>query len=243
MKRPRFYVGLHHPSHAMAFDHSMVSVNVLEKRIGDFFPRRWLMDSGAFTRIASGRDHLPAADYASQIKRWAQCGELEAAVAQDYMCEPFMLMKTNATVKEHQRWTTQRFVELRDRNLPIHLMPVIQGYTPDEYRRHLSDYDGLLEEGAWVGVGSVCKRNGTVDQVEAVLGAIYDERPDLQLHGFGLKRTALTSEIVNDRLVSCDSMAWSFAARKEGRDPNDQREAERYVRRLATLPVQMRLKA
>jgi hypothetical protein len=42
--------------------------------------------------------------------------------------------------------------------------------------------------------------------------AIKNERPDLRLHGFGLKTTALADPLVRSMLWSADSMAWSFAA-------------------------------
>src|SRR5215217_2374606 len=82
------------------------------------------------------------------------------------------------------------------------------------------------------GVGSVCKRNGKPDAIEAVLRAIKTERPDLRLHGFGLKLTALSNQCVRKNLESSDSMAWSFGAWKEGRDPNDYREAVAYCERV-----------
>lgn len=47
---------------------------------------------------------------------------------------------------------------------------------------------------------------------------------------FGLKITALKSPRVRRLLWSADSMAWSFAARYEGRNPNDWREARRFAR-------------
>jgi len=79
---------------------------------------------------------------------------------------------------------------------------------------------------AWVGVGSVCKRNGNIQAIESVLLAIHAERPDLLLHGFGLKTTALSSGLVQELLHTADSMAWSFAARMAGRNANNWREAK-----------------
>jgi len=38
--------------------------------------------------------------------------------------------------------------------------------------------------------------------------------------------------------VSADSMAWSYAARKEGRNPNDWREAKSFLNNIETMPVQ-----
>lgn len=238
MKRPIFYVGLHQPHNALQFERSMVSMNRLEHRKGDFHPQEWILDSGAFTRIARGIGHMEVHEYAQQIRRWAHCGTLVAAVSQDYMCEPFILGITGSTVAEHQRLTIQRYRLLRSWVGSTYIMPVLQGYTPREYQVHIEDYGDALKENAWVGVGSVCKRNGTPRQVEILLSAIADVRPDLRLHGFGLKRTALQSHLVNELLYSCDSMAWSYAARKQGRNANDPLEAHNYVDLLAIMPVQ-----
>ncbi len=65
-----------------------------------------------------------------------------------------------------------------------------------------------------------------------VLGAIHAARPDLRLHGFGLKLTALSSERVRQWLWSADSLAWSFAARRQGKDGNSWREAARYAEQI-----------
>ncbi len=153
------------------------------------------------------------------------------------MCEAFILNVTGMTVREHQELTTQRYVLLKAEASPVHIMPVIQGYEPKEYVNHIRMYGELLEQGSWVGVGSVCKRNARVVEVELVLEAIACERPDLLLHGFGLKKTALQSWIVNNLVYSCDSMAWSSAARWEGRDQNDWREAESYARSIEALKM------
>lgn len=114
-------------------------------------------------------------------------------------------------------------------------MPVLQGYAPGDYVRHLEMYGSRLEMGAWVGVGSVCKRNAYPEQIVAVLSAIKRRRPDLRLHGFGLKITALTSSRVRALLHTSDSMAWSYHARMHGRGGNDWREAMRMVVRVDEL--------
>ena len=128
------------------------------------------------------------------------------------------------------------------RNVPI--IPVLQGFEPADYVRHLADYGERIEAGQWVGVGSVCKRNADPAAARAVLEAIRGERPDLRLHGFGLKVTALECPKIRELLYSADSMAWSFAARWErqnGRrpdaNPNDWREAANYARRIESINV------
>lgn len=235
--KPVFFPGLHHPADAKNVERCMISVNVLENRKSDFQVGDWILDSGAFTRIASGKGHMPVVGYSDQIRRWSSCGNLLAAVSQDYMCEAFILEVTGLTVREHQTLTVEKYIQLKAIAPPVYIMPVIQGFEPKEYIRHIELYGGRLEENAWVGVGSVCKRNSNAEKVEVVLEAIASVRPDLKLHGFGLKKTALSSTIVNDLLYSCDSMAWSLAARRAGRNPNDWREAARYMAAIENITL------
>lgn len=210
----------------------------------------------------------PPEVYAGHIARFAGVGRLLAAVSQDFMCEPFMLERTkaravaermrrrgflplvdrSALVQIHQRWTVKRYDRLlramtgegRQYHLAsdVYLMPVLQGYDPAEYVEHLRLYGDRLPLGAWVGVGSVCKRNGDPRAIEAVLLAIKQVRPDLRLHGFGLKLTALQSALVRELLESADSMAWSYSARKKGRDGNSVAEAQAFARRVEEMPVE-----
>ncbi|HEY8360240.1 MAG TPA: hypothetical protein VIL30_22530, partial [Ramlibacter sp.] len=50
--------------------------------------------------------------------------------------------------------------------------------------------------------------------------------------------TALSDPLVRSMLHTADSMAWSFAARREGRSPNDWREAVAWTAQIARRPVQ-----
>jgi len=235
-----FFAGSHRPAQSDAVPLAMVSANVLRNRRSCFPVNEWIMDSGAFTIVNKhgGYPH-PVDEYAETIRRFAHCGRLLVAVAQDYMCEPFVLERTGLTVADHQRLTVERYDNLLacDRaGVPI--MPVLQGYEPHEYVEHLRMYGDRLSNGMWVGVGSVCKRNANPGSVVAVLEAIHAERPDLKLHGFGIKITALRNQRVRDLFHSADSMAWSFAARYEGRDGNDMSEAVRYAERVNRQPIQ-----
>lgn len=238
-----FFTGLHQPSDAQHIPHAFISVNRLRNRRGPFKVGDWIMDSGAFTEILThGGYRHPVADYAAEIRRWAGNGNLLAAVAQDYMCEPHMLAITGLSTADHQRLTIERYDALMACDTGgVYIMPVLQGYAPGDYVEHSRAYGERLGFGAWVGVGSVCKRNGDAAAIEDVLLAIKRERPDLRLHGFGIKTTSLASDLVRELLHTADSMAWSFAARINGRNGNDWREAERFGRRIATMPIQRSL--
>lgn len=231
-----FYVGLLKPSHARHFKRCMISVNRLVRRRSDFEAGRWIMDSGAFTSVSRYGTHLLTPEaYARQIVRWKRCGQLEAAVAQDWMCEPFVLEVTGLTVREHQRRTIRYYLALRWCDPGVYVMPVLQGYRTEDYLQHLEDYGNLLEENMWVGVGSVCKRNAQPEEVLEILSAIKQRRQDLRLHGFGLKLTALRMPGVRRLLYSSDSMAWSFAARRRGGDPNSWQAAHSFAEEIKRM--------
>ncbi len=217
-----FYLGTHMLNHAKEFDRVFISVRVLRRknRQSDINANCWIMDSGAFTELAQhGTFQTSVEQYASEINRWSKFANFELAVTQDYMCEPFMLAKTGMTVEDHQRLTIERYDTLI-RLTDALIMPVLQGYVPSEYATHILMYGDRLITSMRVGVGSICKRNKDPRKVIAVLKAIKSLRPDLQLHGFGLKITALEDTYISSMLHSADSMAWSMAARRQGRNAN-----------------------
>jgi hypothetical protein len=241
----RFYVGIHHPHLGWPLTlrgfRVCVSANVLQGRAGDVpfvgCDAPWLLDSGAFTQVAlRGGFAAPPSVYAALVRRYARTG-LTAAATQDYMCEDVALRATGLSVAHHQALTLDRFDAIQDADTGgVYLMPVLQGRTPADYRRHLAVYGDRIAPGAWVGVGSLCKRQGDPAVIAAILAAILGDRPDLRLHGFGCKRTSLLDADVRARLATADSMAWSFAARFEGRDPNAWIEGARFALAVGGCP-------
>lgn len=211
----------------------MVSVTRLLDRRSQFWVNDWIMDSGAFSQlIRYGGFTISESDYAERINFFAKTGNLLAAVTRDWMCEEIILNKTGKTVAEHQKLTIKGFESLRPL-VQVPILPVLQGYTPQDYVSHLDQYGELVEPRAWVGVGSVCKRNGNPDAIEDILIAIKAIRPDLRLHGFGLKLTALLRPTIRELLYSSDSQAWSYF--KKGRLRHDPRAALRYAARIESL--------
>lgn len=236
----RFFVGLHQPSDAKNFESAFISIHRIKDRKSNFKVNDWIMDSGAFSTILKyGGYPDPVEQYAQQIKRWANCGNLLAAVAQDYMCEKHMLDITGKTIEEHQHLTIQRYKELISYDVGgVKIIPVLQGYKPQDYVNHIDQYGDLLKHGMWVGVGSVCKRNGNVNAIQEVLLAINTKRPDLKLHGFGLKTTALADGLIRELLTTADSMAWSYSARAAKRNGNDWREAKLWEQNIVNQSFQ-----
>jgi len=218
----------------------MLSANALRGRQSDFeMEEEWVLDSGAFSQLSREGGFVDSpAEYAIEIERWSRCGDMVAAVSQDYMCEPKLLRRFGASVLEHQRLTTERYRSIREHveriGTDVHLMPVLQGWKPSHYRRHIEMYGPDLEEGMWVGVGSICKRNGSPADIEAVLREIGKVRPDLRLHGFGVKTTAFQRRAVRGAFYSADSMSWSYHERENGGDSNGPEAAREFYDRLTT---------
>lgn len=239
-----FFTGMHDLHHAGKVPAAFISVNRLRRRKRKpFVVGPWVMDSAAFTEVMKhGGYRSSVEDYAAEIRKWAANGRLLAAVAQDYMCEPEALARTGLTVEDHQRLTIERYDQLAACDVAgVYVMPVLQGYAPQEYVAHIRAYGERIGQGAWVGVGSVCKRQGHPRAIEAVLLAIARERPDLRLHGFGVKTTALRSPIVVKLLWSADSMAWSCNARRNGHSPNCPEWAMRWTLAATKGPAQSEL--
>lgn len=229
-------MGLNHPSDVKRFKSCFVSVNPLRERVADIPAREWILDSGAFTTVMKYGGYPDGVErYAGDIRRWQRCGRLLAAVTEDYMCEPAALARTGLSIREHQRLTIKRYDALFKLVSGVYLLPVLQGWTPADYVRHLRAYGPRLQLGAWVGVGSVCKRNSSPAEVLEIFRAIKRVRPDLRLHGFGLKFTSLSVVEIRECLFSADSMAWVYSAWKQGRNHNDWREARRFARRIESL--------
>jgi hypothetical protein len=132
-------------------------------------------------------------------------------------------------VGEHQRLTVVNFLELETlweeyraqgecrRDSPFR--PVLQGKPGNvaSYRRHAGMYEDVgvrLADYPVVGVGSVCRL-----QAEPVIRHLARGLSGLglNLHWFGLKLSGLP-EVWPD-IYSCDSAAWSAAARREARLP------------------------
>ena len=211
-----FYLGTHHPHWLERVDVPLfVSRRQLEKRRR--LPRArapWALDSGGFTELSLfGEWTMTAHQYAALVARFVdEIGRLEWAAPQDWMCEPWILAKTGLTVREHQRRTVENLIELRELAPELPWVPVLQGWALDDYLWHVDMYDAAgvdLSRETLVGLGSVCRRQGT-QEIAALVRRLAGL--GLRLHGFGMKTRGLMAAA--SHLVSADSLAWSYEARR-----------------------------
>ncbi len=183
----------------------------------------WACDSGGFTELQKyGRWTVTPSQYVARLRRYRdEIGSLMWAAPQDWMCEPIVInggvangqrfAGTRLSVSEHQYRTVVNYAQLRKLAPDLPIIPVLQGWQPDDYLRCLDLYASLigldLTTMPLVGLGSVCRRQGTV--------AALHRAGLTRLHGFGFKTLGLQQLATQPhRLVSADSMAWSDTARK-----------------------------
>lgn len=180
----------------------------------------WGLDSGGFTELRDrGRWTLSAAEYAAGAERLrVDVGMMAWAAPQDWMTEPFIIARTGLDVATHQARTIASVLELVDLAPAVPWIPVLQGQTVDDYLHHVDAYAraGIdLTRAPLVGLGSICRRGHTAEIV-----GLVDQLADvgIRLHAFGAKSTALPR--IGARIASADSTAWSYNARRNGRNRN-----------------------
>lgn len=104
-------------------------------------------------------------EYVDAVRRYqSEIGALVWAAPMDWMCEPWIIEKTGLSVREHQERTVQNFLDLEAAwglaNDPP-FIPVLQGWTLEDYRRCLELYCEAGVGGPLFGLGSVCRRQHT----------------------------------------------------------------------------------
>lgn len=210
-----FYLGTHHPGWLTHVD---VPLFVSRRRLVRYktLPRaatNWALDSGGFTELSMfGGWTVTAPQYASEVRRFRdEIDLMDFAAPQDWMCEPFILDKTGRTLAEHQRLTLENYEELLSLAPDLPWLPVLQGWSVDDYLRHVDAYIERGHDLEYAGLGSVCRRQATTEIATVVEKLVSC---GLQLHGFGVKTQGLDK--YGPLLRSADSLAWSFAARRAG---------------------------
>lgn len=228
MTAPLFFLGTHQPGW-LAKARVPLFVSDRRLRVYKTLPRAaapWACDSGGFTELQKyGRWTVGPAEYVARLRRYRdETGQMMWAAPQDWMCEPVVInggviggqrfAGTRLTVAEHQRRTVANYAQLRDLAPDLNIIPVVQGWHRDDYLRCLDLYWSMLRmdltTAPLVGLGSVCRRQGT-RAAGPILAALH-LRGVRHLHGFGFKTLGLAE--YGHLLTSADSMAWSVDARR-----------------------------
>lgn len=161
-----------------------------------------------------------------QYVDWLETWRPQWAATMDYCCEDEITSGNVGIVRERQQRTTEmayRFWQ-DHRDAPWRWCPTVQGWEPEDYRRHARDLAPLVAEMAArytdrygpasdfrVGIGTLCRR-ADAPTIARISEIVATELPGIPLHLWGVKITALKSRVALPRAVrSCDSAAWEGA--------------------------------
>lgn len=218
----KFYLGTHHPHWLKTVDVPLF-ISAVRLRGRKSFPRavgRWSLDSGGFMTIRQhGYYPTKPSEYAKEVRRWRdEIGGLDWAAIQDWMCEDVMLKKTGKSIEQHQYLTIGSYLALNACDGELPWIPILQGQTVDDYHRHADLWEQMtcvrLDREPTVGLGSVCRRQGT-KEAGLIVRSLF-ARGIRGLHGFGVKTLGLTGkDSYAPYLKSADSLAWSFQGRND----------------------------
>lgn len=202
-----------------------------------------LFDSASgFTELQrnGGYDFTPEAHVAFVRRVVEGLGRMPDAIAtMDAMCEPWVIYggwhkgryfhgtrkwrgmppdgpdeDFESAVFKHLWWTITNYKKLVRLAPDLPWLVPLQGYHLHQYELCADMYEAAgvdLKAQPLIGLGSVCRREDT-DEIEEIV-AVMAAR-GYRLHGFGVKTDGLARYGLD--LVSADSMAWSFGARKQG---------------------------
>lgn len=221
-------------------------------RRGKFFKISGLtfLDSGGFSLLNQyGRYPFSIVNFANLVAQMKP----HFYATMDYPCEPEISRSLGLmTNKERIEKTVENAMALTEYEdqLSGQMIPVIQGYTLDEYISCLELYAKAKTIRDYMAVGSMCRRINTAELNELIPGIYYAARRFgvKRLHYFGLKLSLdllpLARYIYSrDSAVALDSYDKAARALREGRRwPRGQDEKRQaftsFLERLTKLNLQ-----
>jgi hypothetical protein len=189
------------------------------------------LDSGGYLMLMRyGHYPFSVVNYANLVARLRP----HYYATMDFACEPDLVDAKKTilkTVKERIEATVENALKLSEweNQLPGQMVPVIQGYSLDEYLFCLDLYNqaGLIRD--YMAIGSMCRRISK-DQLAILIPSIYHYAQKLgvsRLHFFGLKLSS-DLEPYREFIYSRDSAAIFYGNRTWNgrRFPRGQKEKQ-----------------
>jgi hypothetical protein len=167
------------------------------------------LDSGGFTAARKwGEYPWSVADYA----RWARILVAERPVdwvaTMDYACEPGVNRQTWATNRQRIAATVAQARRCLDAAPALPWLPVVQGYTVEDYAACIAHYQTAGIPLAYAGLGTMCGR--PVREARRILRTLGLWYPQIRWHVFGLHLGVLRDDLAAAAVASWDSYAWNW---------------------------------
>jgi hypothetical protein len=177
--------------------------------------KRLFLDSGGYSFFTKwGKYPFSVEEYVSFVNTIVNEFPVTEVAIMDYPCEPDVNRQNLKTNKERIDMTIQNALECIDYDPTLPWVPVVQGYTLQEYLYCIQEYKnaGLYDDDfhLWA-IGSLCARKkiGGIRHIITNLSKVIK----WPIHTFGMTITALRDAQIFFAIHSSDSGAWSFNAR------------------------------
>jgi len=196
--------------------------------------KKLFLDSGGFSLLSQYADYPFSIEEYIQLAHYIKDNNLLTLIAtMDYPCESEINRTQLHTNEERIQKTVDNAVACYDADISLPWVPVIQGYTIDEYLTCLDlYYESGIESFYWA-IGSICSRKGHNLQMRNIVVTIAKRlEPECKLHAFGLGIKFLYDPQIFSNIYSSDSAAWNYRAVSREQKPQ---MIEDYVKRLNDL--------
>ena len=172
---------------------------------------RVIVDSGGFAFFSRwGEYPFSLESYLDLVYYVQDTHPLFRVATLDYPCEPEIDRSQLMTNEERITKTVSNAVLCVDTDKSLPWLPVIQGYTIQEYLSCIEQYrEAGLESDYWA-IGSICSRKGSPYEIRNIVTKIKELHPKNKLHAFGLSLPYLADLQVFQSLYSSDSAAWNW---------------------------------
>jgi len=177
-------------------------------------PERVFIDSGGYSFFRKwGEYPFSLEKYLEFVDIISDLYPLELVAIRDYPCEPDINRQHILTNKERIEKTVSNAVECFQSEGNYPWIPVIQGYTIEEYLYCVDLYKDVGIPLDYIAIGSICSRKGNLHTIRRIIRSIY-ERTKAKIHAFGLSLVYLKDPIIFNLLFSSDSAAWNYFVSK-----------------------------
>jgi len=175
-----------------------------------------MLDSGGFSLMNKHGDYpFTTEEYVDWIIRMNEINDnkVKYVAIRDYPCEPEISRKLGLMSNiDRIKKTVENTKECMTHDIPGEWMPVLQGYTKQEY---LTCYQLLYDMRLltdYIAVGSMCRRTN-VKEIENIIETIKRGYSG-NLHLFGLTFRALKNKTLYPMIESCDTIGYTYGCKK-----------------------------
>jgi hypothetical protein len=196
--------------------------------------KKLFLDSGGFSLLSQYPDYPFTLNQYLELAYYIKDNNLLTLIAtMDYPCEAEINRTQLHSNEERIQKTIDNTIKCYDVDSSLPWVPVIQGYTIDEYLACIDLYYEVGIESLYWAIGSICSRKGHYLQMRNIIVTIAKRlETECKLHAFGLGVKFLYDPQIFSNIYSSDSAAWNYRAISREQKPQ---MIEDYLQRITSL--------